>query len=162
MSLVRNVKCLIVDDDEDEDEWDTCSEDDNLNVETENEDDPISLSEDDEKDEKEKEKEKEGSKKKTNKNGLKSESKPNQVLKEQNKEPDPNVLTLLKDLQSKNKDDLLVTECIKMCEEKMKKTKENQEKIQKKIKERNDRIFRRILRDKNTLNDFEFFDADVG
>jgi len=149
-------------DDEDEDEWDTCSDDDLLNDETENEDDPISLSEDDEEEIK-------GSnpKKKTEKKSLKPESKkePKSVssteqdpCKNKEETQDPNVLALLKDLQSKNKDDPLVTECIKMCEEKMKKTKENQEKVQKKMKERNDRIFRRILRDKNTLNDFDFFE----
>jgi ATP-dependent Lon protease len=146
------------DDDEDEDEWDTCSEDGILNDDTENEDDPISLSEDE--DEKEKEKGKNPNKK-TEKKGIKSET--NRELnpvpnKEPLQESDPNVLSLLKDLQSKNKDDHLVTECIKMCEEKMKKNKENQERIQKKTKERNDRIFRRILRDKNTLNDFDFFE----
>ena len=150
-------------DDEDEDEWDTCSDDDLLNDETENEDDPISLSEDENEEE-------ELESKTSDKKGLRKESKSTpskkQNLKEQNKDKppdpkpnqDPNVLSLLKDLQSKNKDDLLVTECIKMCEEKIKKTKENHEKIQKKMKERNDRIFRRILRDKNTLNDFDFFE----
>lgn len=149
-------------DDEDEDEWDTCSDDELLNDETENEDDPISLSEDDEEEELEsktsdKKRLKKESKSTPSKKQNLKEQKPNQDINS-NPNPDPNVLSLLKDLQSKNKDDPLVTECIKMCEEKMKKTKENQERVQKKMKERNDRIFRRILRDKNTLNDFEFFE----
>lgn len=155
------------DDDEDEDDWDTCSEDGLLNEDTENEDDPISLSEGEDENEIDKEKDKKKSpnpKKKALKAETKIESKSESDLKKPDlkecnlKESDPNVLSLLKELQTKNKDDMLVTECIKMCEEKMKKNKENQEKIQKKTKERNDRIFRRILRDKNTLNDFEFFE----
>jgi ATP-dependent Lon protease len=147
-------------DDEDEGEWDTCSEDCLLNDDTENEDDPISLSDDEKENKKEREKEKDKDNKSPKKKDLKPETKTETKTESESnlKESDPNVLSLLKDLQSKNKNDHLVTECIKMCEEKMKKNKENQEKIQKKTKERNERIFRRILRDKNTLNDFDFFE----
>jgi ATP-dependent Lon protease len=44
-----------------------------------------------------------------------------------------------------------------MCEEKLVISKKNKDRIEKKTKDRNDRIFKRILRDKNTMNDFEFF-----
>ena len=68
------------------------------------------------------------------------------------------IVKLLKDLQSKNKHNELVNECLKVCEGKLKDNKRRQEKKIEKEKARNGRIFKRILRDKNTMNDFEFYD----
>lgn len=131
----------------DEDEWETDS---NTNgEETENEDDPISSDEEEI----------------TVKNNAETKSESSKVTKESNitntsekvETLDPTVLTLLKDLQTKNKDDKLVSECIKVCEEKLEGMRKNKEKIERKTRDRNDRIFKKILRDKNTMNDFEFF-----
>ena len=61
-------------------------------------------------------------------------------------------------MQSKNKDNALVNECLLVCDDKLTVNKKKQEKKVKKEKERNGRIFKRILRDKNTMNDFEFYD----
>ena len=63
---------------------------------------------------------------------------------------------MLKDLQSRNKNNVLVNECLKVCEKKIVVNKKKQEHKIKREKERNGRIFKRILRDKNTMNDFEW------
>jgi ATP-dependent Lon protease len=68
------------------------------------------------------------------------------------------VISMLKDLQTRNKNNDLVNECLKVCEAKMEVNKQKQEKREKKVKARNGRIFKKILRDKNTMNDFEFYD----
>jgi ATP-dependent Lon protease len=143
-----------------EGEWDTCSdEDDEDNEDTENEDDPISSDEEEEEDKK-------GNVIESSKKNVKKDIKNvKNYIKNDIEQSDTNidkmdesiVLNLLKDLQSKNKDDKLVSDCIKMCEEKLVISKKNKDRIEKKTKDRNDRIFKRILRDKNTMNDFEFF-----
>ena len=51
----------------------------------------------------------------------------------------------------------LISECISLCKEKMMTKKKKQEKKNKKEKERNERIFKRIMYDKNTMNDLTFF-----
>jgi ATP-dependent Lon protease len=155
--------------DDDDEEWLTCSDD-----ETENEDDPIS-SDDDEEEEKDEKEKVIASKKQTiatktdkSKESIK-ETSVDSTIDTNEKKPNPeepinekidtnNILEVLKGLQNKSKDTDLVTECIKMCENKISISKKKDEKKQKKIKDRNNRIFKRILRDKNTMNDFEFFD----
>lgn len=71
---------------------------------------------------------------------------------------DEDIVAILQDLQSKNKNNELVNDCLRICEEKIKTTKNREEKRVKKEKARNSRIFKRILRDKNTTNDFDFYD----
>ena len=61
-------------------------------------------------------------------------------------------------MQSKHKDNNLINECIKVCEKKCEIDKKKMEKKVRKEKDRNTRIFKEILRDKNTMNDFEFYD----
>lgn len=156
--------------DEDDEDWVTCSD-----SHTENEDDPISTDEDTEEEEVPKKRkftneQKKAIKKlednittqeKTKENDNELIDKLTDVLgvKKLDKQyADDNVVTMLKDLQSRNKDNELVKECLRVCEEKIKINKEKQEKKIKKEKERNSRIFKRILRDKNTMNDFEFYD----
>jgi ATP-dependent Lon protease len=138
-------------DDEDED-WLTCSEE---NI-TENEDDPVS-SDDSSEEEEEDEEVPVVKKKNLTKKVIEKEIKEPKVEENQPVESD-NVLSILKDLQTKHKDKDIINECIKVCEEKIKVNKKKQEKKVIKQKERNDRIFKRILRDKNTMNDFEFFE----
>lgn len=67
-------------------------------------------------------------------------------------------MTLLKELQSKNNKNSLVNECLRVCEEKVKINNKKKERKERKEKDRNGRIFKKILRDKNTMNDFEFYD----
>ena len=74
------------------------------------------------------------------------------------KKEDIDLLAVLKTLQEKGESTGLVSECIKLCNQKMIVNKKKEQKKLQKEKDRNDRIFRRILRDKNTMNDFEFFE----
>ena len=162
----------IDDEDEDEDEWDTCSDEDYDEDEeeqvTENEDDPISSSEDevddDEKDVTESKSSSSSNKKEKNKKLEKVEVDDSSVnvknVNQTSSEKESDILKALKELQIKNKDkdDKLISQCIKACEEKIEVNKKSQEKKMKKYKERNGRIFKRILHDKNTMNDFDFFE----
>lgn len=122
------------------------------------------------KNKKEKGKDKEKSDKKKEKKG-KNESNETDVLKqikdivktaekntpEENNTTETNLVNMLKDLQEKNGDNEIINECLRLCEEKMQKNKKKEEKKTKKTKDRNERIFKKIISDKNTMNDFEFF-----
>jgi ATP-dependent Lon protease len=147
------------DEDEDED-WETDS---NSDIDTENEDDPIS-SDSDEDDEKEEEEEKIHIKKKCNKHMCKKEnndikeSDKNEENKSKNIDDSKSILNQLKDLLSKNPNDKSIEKCIDVYESDIKNQKLKKEKTVKKEKARNGRIFKRIIRDKNTMNDFEFYD----
>ena len=155
---------------DDEEDWETCSDE-----ETENEDDPISTDsdtdeedeEEDDDDDDEEEEEEIRKRRKCKKNTTcKSEPKDEELLNKlkdvlgikKDTSDDDNVISILKDLQSRNKNNEMINECIRVCEEKLKVNKKKQEKKLKKEKDRNCRIFKRILRDKNTMNDFEFYD----
>ena len=167
------------DEDEDaSDAWDTCSDDyEDDDEETENEDDSISSDaeeEDDESGEEDEEEEEEVEIKKVRnkkekmlekehvKKSDKNETQP--VPTDTNKSESSNdkseldIISALKELQTKNKDNKLITQCIKVCEDKIQISKKSQEKKAQKYKDRNNRIFKRILRDKNTNNDFDFFE----
>jgi len=75
-----------------------------------------------------------------------------------NTENDDEFLTQLKEIYEKNKNNKTIQKCIEVCQEEMINSKKKTEKKQKKQKEKNSRIFRKIVRDKNTMNDFTFFD----
>ena len=166
------------------DAWDTCSDDcEDDDEETENEDDSISSDAEEEDDEAEESEEEEITKKvknKTEKEKDKDKDKDKEKISEKEKDNDIiasdtnnvitnksessndkseiDIITALKELQTKNKDNKLITECIKVCEDKIQISKKSQEKKAQKYKDRNNRIFKRILRDKNTMNDFDFFE----
>ena len=135
------------DEDSDEEEWETCSESesDDSDSETENEDDPISSDSESE--------EEEETKKKSKKIKNTKETKETKEIKKETS----GILDLLKTYQSQNSNDDLVEECIRVCSEKIELDKKKQDKKTLKEKNRNLRIFRRILRDKNTMNDFDFY-----
>jgi ATP-dependent Lon protease len=67
-------------------------------------------------------------------------------------------LEQLKQLLEKNPNDKSIKKCIETYEEDLKKQKVKQEKKDKKHKDKNMRIFRKIVRDKNTMNDFSFYE----
>jgi ATP-dependent Lon protease len=148
------------DDDEDEDEWLSYSdEEDDDEYETENEDDPISSDEEeDETGELVRSNKKQSSNDRQTLSKTVSNPTSNELNLPKETENSIHVLELLKEFQTKNADNELVTECIKVCEDKLKINKEKLDKINKKQKDRNNRIFKHILRDKNTMNDFEFFE----
>uniref|UniRef100_A0A6C0B0F6 ATPase AAA-type core domain-containing protein n=1 Tax=viral metagenome TaxID=1070528 RepID=A0A6C0B0F6_9ZZZZ len=76
---------------------------------------------------------------------------------EPEEEDDAAVLQHLKELQGKKKSKA-IAECIKVCEDKIKAKTKKVEKKMKKQKAKNGRIFKKIIRDKNTMNDFAFFE----
>jgi ATP-dependent Lon protease len=154
------------DDEGEDEEWETCSE-----IDTENEDDPISSDSETEEDleeesdlEEEEPKKRKSTKRVSSKKEKMSESnvieKINAALtsKKENKTTELELINVLKELQSKNKDSDLVNECLRVCDEKIEVNKRKQEKKLEKEKARNGRIFKKILRDKNTMNDFEFYE----
>ena len=146
---------------DDEDEWETDSD-----VDTENEDDPVSSDSDSESEEEVKGKKGSNKRKNNNNNSNnKSNNSNNENIKlvttesvKESEKTQNELLIVLKSLQEKGEDVGLVNDCIKLCNQKMMVSKKKEEKKLKKEKDRNDRIFRRILRDKNTMNDFEFFE----
>jgi ATP-dependent Lon protease len=158
-------------DDEEEyysdDDSDYEDEDDDYDDETEDEDASISSdsSEEDKKNNKKKNKEKgkevveskkEKTKTKDNKKGFKEDSK---VEKNNDTEKsNDDVLLKLKELLENNKDNKTIQKYAEIYEEDIKKTKVKEEKKLKKYKERNLRIFKKIVKDKNTMNDFGFYE----
>lgn len=151
----------------DDDEWETASDDED----TENEDDPISSDSESEEDtvaslEEELPKKKKGSNKtdsskKTKKNSEDNEKENIKLItteKTNESEVQDKLLEVLKGLKDRGENSDLVNECIKVCNQKMEVDKKKSEKKVQKEKDRNDRIFKRILKDKNTMNDFEFFE----
>ena len=153
-------------DDEDDDDVDS-------DAPTENEDDPISSDEDSDEDEEatiassneveEEEKpiqKKKSSKVKSTEENVKLITNEKTPVKNNNNnsKEETELLAVLKTLQEKGENTSLVTECIKLCNQKIIVSKKKELKKLKKEKARNDRIFRRILRDKNTMNDFDFFE----
>jgi len=150
-------------DDEDDDE------DDDSDAPTENEDDPISSDEDTDEDEEDEEatvaslekpiQKKKGSKVKSTEENVKLVTNEKVTGKHSNNsKEDSDLLKVLKTLQEKGESPELVNDCIKLCNQKIIVNKKKELKKLKKEKARNDRIFRRILRDKNTMNDFDFFE----
>jgi ATP-dependent Lon protease len=88
-------------------------------------------------------------------------SKKNKKLeKDQNETDKPNseMLVKLKELLQQNPQDKSIQKCIDVYEDDIKKIEVKKEKKQKKQKDKNIRIFRKIVRDKNTMNDFAFYE----
>ena len=156
------------DDDEDEDEdWEDCEDDE------ETEDEDVSVSSDSSSETEEDEEEEKPNKKKlknNNKNTIVKIKEPssNVVSEETNinntidttntlKENDDFLLNLKK-LYENNKNNKSIQKCIEVYEKELEAGKKKSEKKGIKQKAKNTRIFRRILRDKNTMNDFTFFE----
>jgi ATP-dependent Lon protease len=150
-------------DDEDEDEdWDTCSDDDNDGL-TEDEDEPVSSDSDTEDEDENKDKDKKVTYKKqkliNNKTTpiVTSENKKIQNDNENAVTENEELLSSLKDIQTKNKDNYLVNKCLRICEENIQLNKKKNDKKMRKQQQKNERIFKRIIRDKNVMNDFDFY-----
>ena len=138
--------------DDDGDDSDTdcgVSEDD-----TENEDEEVSS------DESEEESDEKKSKKSNKKNTDKKESdEKNKTTPDTTDETiNTETLTHLKTLLQANPTDKSIKKCIEVYEQDLKKQKTRQENKCKKQQAKNLRIFRKILKDKNTMNDFNFYE----
>jgi ATP-dependent Lon protease len=155
--------------DDDEDEWDDDYDsdydpDEDTDNYTEDEDEEVSTDESSDESSDEDEKPKKNTKitnKKVDKKVsiLKNEDNPKESEDKNNSNKDNNeVLSKLKELLSKNPKDKSIKKCIESYEEDLKKESKKKEKKEKKQKEKNMRIFRKIISDKNTMNDFSFYE----
>ena len=151
------------DEDEYEDEYDSdYEEDDDEN--TENEDEEVSSDESDDEQDEEK-----VSKKKKSKKSDKKEKKVEKSKKKEeedtalddtatNQKTTEEMLAELYELYAKNPRDKSIKKCIAVYEKDIKDEKARKDKKEKKQKDKNLRIFRKIIRDKNTMNDFAFYE----
>ena len=137
---------------EDED-YDSCDE-------TEDEDASVSSSSSEEPPKKNKQKEIKDKNSKKDKvlNQIKDSKKEIKELTVDDKKINNETLEQLKQLLEKNPNDKSIKKCIETYEEDLKKEKAKEEKKNKKYKDKNMRIFRKIVRDKNTTNDFSFYE----
>ena len=159
---------------EDEDEYDSDYEDyEDTDDDTEDEDVEVSTDEEEEEEEEEEDSEEEeeeeeikSKKKNTSKKQVKS---PKKDKKNKEKSNDENIiirkdeksnemLEQLKKLLEINPNDKSIQKCIEVYEEDIKLQQSKVDKKEKKQKAKNMRIFRKILRDKNTMNDFSFYE----
>ena len=168
-------------DDEDEEEWldEDDSEWDDVDDETEDEDESVSTDDSDSDDEDsddddESEEEEEPSKKshkrtnsKKNVTNKKEKVDDDEDKDEKSKIIEENIkisseeektLKKLTELYENDKDNKVLKECLEVCKSKIKDKKKKTEKKLQKQKQKNGRIFKRILRDKNAMNDFTFFE----
>jgi ATP-dependent Lon protease len=156
---------------EDEDEeWDEDYEDyEDSNDDTEDEDEEVSTDESSE--EETEEEEEEEKPKKSLKKDIKKKIDEEEEVKPKKKnssekieeivaspEDKNQVLVQLKNLLFQNPKDKSIEKCIEFYEEDVKKEKEKKNKKEKKQKEKNMRIFSKIIKDKNTMNDFSFYE----
>ena len=157
------------DDEYDEDDWETADEDES-DISTENEDDPVSTDTDTDSSYSSREKEEESEEetvinkrrsKKSNTKLVKTDDVSTSVIPKEKIDESNSLLQMLKDLFNEvpenSHNGAILNECIKVCEEKINHSKKKAEKKVKKQKEKNERIFRKILSDKNAMNDFSFF-----
>jgi len=148
-------------DEDDEDYEDEDSEDEES--ETEDEDESVSTvstesDDDSEEEEKEKEKEKEDRKKPKHKKAqsiaipkeTEEKSAPNLSTKE--------MLSKFKQMLDENPKDKSLQKCVNLYETEIKNENKKSEKKIKKQKNKNARIFRRIIKDKNMMNDYSFYE----
>ena len=147
--------------DEEDSEWEEVSDD-----ETEDEDASVSSESSSEPENKILTRRQKEKMLKTKPQEKKEKSKKNEKRRDESEEEIPAItdtaeneelLSKLKDLFEKNKNNETLKKCLEVCEKDIKTKKANDEKKQRKHKEKNARIFKKILKDKNTMNDFAFF-----
>jgi len=165
---------------EDEDEFDSDYDEDEYDDDTEDEDVEVSTDEDTEDEDSEKDEDdtsseeepkKKGKGKKDNiKKDAKKDTKKEKDKKEENtnnessatqvisKEKSAETLDQLKKLLEANPSDKSIQKCIDVYEKEITTQKAKTEKKEKKQKAKNLRIFRKIIKDKNTMNDFSFYE----
>jgi ATP-dependent Lon protease len=72
---------------------------------------------------------------------------------------DEDLLKGLKEIQKRNADNNIINECVTICQKTIDTINKKTEKRTKKLKERNARIYQKIVNDKNTMSDFKFYDT---
>jgi ATP-dependent Lon protease len=145
-----NIIFTIEDTNNDEDDDEDYEDEDSFASEQETEDEDASVSS--EEDEAESKKNKKQIIKKNIKNKIIPTVVPSPSL-------EPNeTLEQLKQLLTKNPNDAAIKKCIELYEVEIKEQQAKQERKDKKYKDRNMRIFKKIIRDKNTMDDFTFYE----
>ena len=134
--------------DEEESEWYDEEGEDYVDSDDDTEDEDATMSSSDEEEDEEEDEEDD----KVNKKLKKTKS------LEETKNSDNEALNHLRQLLEKNPKDKSIKKCIEVYEKDLKTQKQKQEKREKKYKDRNLRIFRKIVKDKNTSNDFTFYE----
>ena len=139
---------------EDEDEWETDDDDDSEEEESdETEDEDESVSSEEEEEENPIKKNKKNNKNEDNEdNKTSTNSKKNDISTNNNE-----FLSQLTEIQKTQTNNKTIKKCIEICEEEIQKNKKIKDKKDKKYKDKNSRIFKKIIKDKNTNNDFSFF-----
>ena len=151
---------------EDEEDWNEedydpdYDEEDDSEMETEDEDEEVSTDDDEEEEEDEEDDEEEKPRRVSSRKSKSSTKKPiEKELDESKKSEDKNdVLEKLKNLLASNPNDKSIQKCIDVYEDEIKISKKKLQKKEKKQKDKNLRIFRKIIKDKNTMNDFSFYE----
>ena len=167
--------------DEDDSEWDdvddeTEDEDESVSTDDSDEEDSDDEDSDDEDSDEEEEEPRKKSHKRTNskKNVTNKKEKVDDNEEDKDKDKDKKskdveenikisseeekTLKKLTELYESDKDNKVLKECLEVCKSKIKDKKKKTEKKLQKQKQKNGRIFKRILRDKNAMNDFTFFE----
>ena len=160
LNIIFTIGGLEKDDEEEwEEEYDSDYEDEEDDEVTEDEDEEVSTDEsedeDDEDEEESEEEEEEEPKKKNKKKNENKNENDNIEIKDSDKKE---TLEQLKKLLENKPNDKTIQKCVELCEEEIKLEKNKKQKKQKKQKAKNLRIFKKILKDKNTMNDFSFYD----
>jgi ATP-dependent Lon protease len=125
--------------------------------ETEDEDEPVSSDSDSDSEEDEEEEEniiKTRSSKNKDKKSKNIEEKETPLSETKNLE----MIAKFKDMLETNPNNKYIQRCIKYYENDIKKQKHKEEKKIKKHKDKNMRIFQKIIKDKNTMNDYKFYE----
>jgi ATP-dependent Lon protease len=155
--------------DDDEEDWEDCDENDF----TEDEDESVSTDtddDDDNDDDDDEENEIVLTRSKKSKNQRKSQKENVELVidedvvettksSENSLESDELALKQLKEVFEKTPENKMMEQCIKDCEDRIKEKMKKREKKVGKQKEKNSRIFKRIIRDKNSMNDSAFFET---
>ena len=156
--------------DDDEEDWEDCDENDF----TEDEDESVSTDTDDDDDDDDDDDGEENeiveTRSKKSKNQRKSQKEDGELVidedvvetpksSENSLESDEKALEQLKEIFEKNPENKMMEHCIKDCEERIKEKMQKREKKLGKQKEKNSRIFKRIIHDKNSMNDSAFFET---
>ena len=139
---------------EDDDEWD---DDEDEDESSEDEDVSVSSDEDSSLDEEESEHEKPRNKtKRSSKEHVKLDINETNILTQDNSVNDE-LLKKLLEIQSTNKNNKMINECVEACKEKIVQLTKKQQKKETKQKEKNERIFKKLMFNRKLLNESVFF-----
>ena len=141
--------------DYDEDDYEDDSDDDE---DTEDEDASVSSDDDSEEEEESDEDEILLKKKAMQKKGGGKDNADDKVSSKADHDNDIQALTKLKEIYEADKSNKSIESCMKMLEENVRERKEKEDKKARKYKDKNLRIFKKILKDKNVNDDFSFYD----